>query len=62
MTEPVTYTPPKPTTQAGVAGVATAAAVILAWGLKEFAGVAMPAEITAAMSVLIGWFAGKWGT
>lgn len=62
MTKTVTYTPPTATKQGAYAGVATAAAVILAWGLNEFAGITMPAEITAAVSVLIGWAAGKWGT
>lgn len=58
----ITYTPPSATQQGAYAGVATAAAVIIAWAVSEFTPVTMPAEITAAISVLIGWAAGKWGT
>lgn len=35
-------------------GIAIAIATVVAWGLGE-AGVVVPAEITAAMSGIIGW-------
>lgn len=62
MTTPVTYTPPSATAQGAYAGVATAAAIVLSWAVGEFTSVVVPAQITAAISVLLGWAAGKWGT
>ena len=42
--------------QAANGGIAMALALILAWVLGE-SGVTVPAEITAASSVVIGWLA-----
>jgi len=40
--------------QATNGGIAMAAAAVLSWGVKQ-AGIEMPAEIVAAVSVIIGW-------
>ncbi len=58
----VTYAEPSRREQGAYFGAAAAVSVIIAWAMGEFAGIVVPAEITAAMSVVIGWAAGKWGT
>ena len=47
--------------QATNGGIAMALALILAWVLGE-SGVTVPAEITAASSVVIGWLFARFGT
>ena len=49
------------TGQATNGGIAMALALILAWVLGE-AGIAVPAEITASSSVVIGWLFARFGT
>jgi len=49
------------TGQAANGGIAMALALILAWVLGE-AGIAVPAEITASSSVVIGWLFARFGT
>jgi len=47
--------------QAANGGIAMALALILTWVLGE-SGVTVPAEITAASSVVIGWLFARFGT
>jgi hypothetical protein len=47
--------------QATNGGIAMALAMILTWVLGE-SGVTVPAEITAASSVVIGWLFARFGT
>jgi hypothetical protein len=47
--------------QATNGSIAMALALILAWALGE-SGVTVPAEITAASSVVIGWLFARFGT
>jgi hypothetical protein len=57
----VTMTTQKPTAkQAASGGVAMAVAVVLAWAAGQ-AGIDVPAEITAAVAVIIGWVGSKVG-
>ncbi len=59
--EEVTYQRPATAIQGSFMAVAMAGAVILSW-LVGLTGVIVPGEVQAAVSTLLGWAAGKWGT
>lgn len=52
MAEPGYYTPTRKVTSAGLAG---GVATLLAWGFDEFAGVAMPPPVVAALTTVVMW-------
>jgi len=49
----------KKVNQAANGGIAMAIAIVATWGLGE-AGVDVPGEITAAVSVIVGWIFARY--
>lgn len=47
-------------TTAASGGLAVAITTVLAWVLREAAGIDMPGEVTAAISAIIGWAIAWW--
>jgi hypothetical protein len=47
-------------TTATSGGLAVAITTVLAWAMREGAGVEIPGEVTAAISAIIGWGIAWW--
>lgn len=62
----VTYNQPSILNQSLIMSVPLASSILATWALNTFAptfiGATVPEEVIAAVYVLGGWAAGKWGT